>query len=378
LIALAGVACSNEGVEAERNAAAVGQLDPSAVATFGSGASAPLFQVVGAVLIPGSVVIAEASTGLLHYYDHSGQLQTTVGGKGEGPGEFSRLLWVQALGDHIFAFDLAQFRLSEFDARGALVGEVRFGADERFGLVFPVGVFPDRSILASATRPDLSGGSGRVSRQVFPVLHYGADGAYLDSLGSYEGSETFVQPWGRGGQFRGPLVFGRVSALEVSGARYAVLENNDSGIDVFDASGTKQEELRPARDPERVAVTEADIKHARAYFVRSETPKVRLGPVFENMPIPGTFPFYGWGGMRHLTVMKAATSGDVWVLNFGGVRETTPTWTVYASDGTEKGQITAEAEMDLLDATKDLAVVHRWDESDVETVELRRIHWAQP
>ena len=40
------------------------------------------------------VVIAQEGTGTLRFYSHTGSLETVVGGRGEGPGEFGDLQWV--------------------------------------------------------------------------------------------------------------------------------------------------------------------------------------------------------------------------------------------------------------------------------------------
>ena len=95
------------------------------------------------------------------------------------------------------------------------------------------------------------------------------------------------------------------------------------------------------------------------------------------MPIPETFPLFGWGSRRPLRTLRVMSSGDIWLLNWGGVRDLEPVWTVLGPDGVTRGRIRAGEELDVLDVdpTNDLVLVLRWDQYDVETVEIRRLIW---
>jgi translation elongation factor P/translation initiation factor 5A len=93
------------------------------------------------------------------------------------------------------------------------------------------------------------------------------------------------------------------------------------------------------------------------------------------MPTPSTFPPYGWVGRRQLTLLRVGQDGYVWVLEFGGVRSSQPVWTVFSADGTVRSRIMAEEELDVLYSNNEFAVVHHWDDLDVETIELRQISW---
>jgi hypothetical protein len=163
--------------------------------------------------------------------------------------------------------------------------------------------------------------------------------------------------------------------VAVSGNRYFVTEDDSPFISIFDTAGTKLGVLRPPLMPDRKVVRESDVRIARRRFVRFETPQVKLGQVFDRMPLPDTFPYYGWAGEHRLKLMKAMASGEIWVLNFGGVRDTRPVWSVYTPRGTFKGQVVAPEEIEILDASSDTAVALHWDELDVESVELRPLFW---
>jgi hypothetical protein len=93
------------------------------------------------------------------------------------------------------------------------------------------------------------------------------------------------------------------------------------------------------------------------------------------MAIPKFFPPYGWAGANRLTMLRTSASGDIWALNYGGVRDSRPTWTVYSPDGRGTRQITSRDIVDVLDENGEVAIVLHWDANDVESIEARRLRW---
>ena len=341
-------------------------LDTIALARFGGNDSMPLFQVTGAVLSGDTIIIAERSTGSLHFYRRTGEFLRTVGGVGEGPGEFSRLTWVQKVGERLFAYDILLRRLSEFTSEGSFLRSVQIDLVEGYTSVGLLGVFVDGSLLVAAFARGEDVPIQGVRRRRTVLLRYDGDGLFVDSLGTYEGVETYVAPMPRGGQTIARLPFGRRSVARASGSEYYVLENNDYGIAVFDQSGRKVRELRPR---EETQATVSD-KHVRAVRDRYKRGRYK-SEVLEKIPIPGKFPPYGWHGLRRLALLHVSAVGDLWVLN----GDDHPAWTVFTNGGTVRGKVRAFQEVDVLDADDDIAVVLHWDELDVETVEVRRIRW---
>ncbi len=79
-----------------------------------------LYYVRGAVrLSDGGIVVAHGSTGELLYFSSTGELIQTVGGKGDGPGEFRAMDLLAVLsGDSLLVLDMGLQRLSLFDPTG--------------------------------------------------------------------------------------------------------------------------------------------------------------------------------------------------------------------------------------------------------------------
>lgn len=69
-----------------------------------------------AVMDDGTLFLADRTEAVIHIYDASGEYQTSIGGKGEGPGEFLSVSSVRLNDGELFALDTQQQRVSVFDA----------------------------------------------------------------------------------------------------------------------------------------------------------------------------------------------------------------------------------------------------------------------
>ena len=71
-----------------------------------------------AVMDDRTLFLADRTEAVIHVYDASGEYQTSIGGKGEGPGEFLSVSSVRLHEGELFALDTQQQRVSVFDAAG--------------------------------------------------------------------------------------------------------------------------------------------------------------------------------------------------------------------------------------------------------------------
>lgn len=116
---------------------------------FDASPGGPLANVVGGAFTKDELVLAEASTSQLHFYDvRTGAALRTVGRRGGGPGEFQRLEWMQRRGEHLYAYDQELRRLSAFWLDGTYLRSVSVQDAADALRPSPVGVLPDRSIIA--------------------------------------------------------------------------------------------------------------------------------------------------------------------------------------------------------------------------------------
>jgi hypothetical protein len=117
-------------------------------------ADGPLARVMSGALTDRSVVVAEASTGKLHFYDRTtGRMQRSVGRLGSGPGEFRRLDWLKARGAELYAYDAELRRLSVWTADGMLLRTVALAGETGATVPHPIDVFADGGILGASIVP---------------------------------------------------------------------------------------------------------------------------------------------------------------------------------------------------------------------------------
>lgn len=127
--ALAAIYAGIPGVAAEADLGAEDQEPPryrvsdepqlQIGSAFGDGESA-LYRVVDAVRLPsGRIVVANAGTRELKFFDSSGVHLTSTGQRGDGPGDFESLSLIGGLEDgRIVAMDMLLGRVSVFSADG--------------------------------------------------------------------------------------------------------------------------------------------------------------------------------------------------------------------------------------------------------------------
>jgi hypothetical protein len=372
---VAAVGCGPGDTRLE-SAGRVAAVDSAVILVLTGGPDHPLHGVVGGALLGEGFAVANAGSREVQIYDMEGTLTRVVGRGGAGPGEFSVVTWMQEVGGHLFLYDGELNRVSEFTPEGEFVGSASLHAPKGYVGVRALGVFPDRTILVHASlRQNAAQGEPIMYRDTFALLRYDFQGRYRDSVGSSVWSEKYAERWGRGGQVYLDLPLGRRSALVVHGWHYYVVDNNDYGIAVHDTTGNKLRVLLPKEHPAQRLTSDNDRAVVRERLASRFPPGLNVRDLINRVPIPSTQPPYGWEGERALPMLTVGLDSSVWVLEFGGLQDERPAWTVLGQDGLTKGQVIAEEELEILAATATLVLVRRWDRFDAESVELRRINW---
>ncbi len=301
------------------------------IGTSGDAAS-DLHRVMAATrLADGRILVASAGTHELRIFDDTGRHLRTIGRRGEGPGEFDELAWAGALrGDSMGAWDAGLKRLSVFDARGTFARAVTF-----HGLpgIFPQvhGVFADGSLAASpGVEPGEAFAAGGVWRDTTVYLRLGPDGALLDTLGRFPGTERFgvVPARGTGTFLIETLPFGRRTVVAVAGDRLHVGTGERYEVAAYDPAGTLRELTRKRH--QRLPVTRRDLVDYRRGLVTigpaGSGDRRALDDLLAAAPVPETMPAYAG--------LLADSRGNVWVQETqrpgerGGVA-----WTVFDRSG---------------------------------------------
>ncbi|MCG6955435.1 MAG: hypothetical protein LJF04_05530, partial [Gemmatimonadetes bacterium] len=154
-----------------------------------------------AVLSDGGVAVLDGQAVEIRVFGPDGSFRRTVGRKGEGPGELSWPSYMTALaGDSLAVWDSRGGRVTVFAPDGSL-GRVTPVAFDGYGRPFVVSFFADGSMVGQSrwNAGSFSGGEQPAFRLDSAVLVVNtADGALVDTMGVFPGSET-VQSMHRSG-----------------------------------------------------------------------------------------------------------------------------------------------------------------------------------
>lgn len=182
---LTAVACTAAEDRPDPEAVAPWRVSDQPVLRVGEvdGPSEYLFSRVTAVrLIPGGgLVVADAGLANVRLFDSMGNVQSSFGREGEGPGEFAWLRHLEAIGDTVLVYDPALFRLTRFDDTGRLLNTTQIDVDAGAPEVF-AGLFGNGDMALGAIRPAPRDES-TVSSDEWMLGRYSVGGEHSRSLG---------------------------------------------------------------------------------------------------------------------------------------------------------------------------------------------------
>ena len=252
-----------------------------------------LDQVRGPIrLQDGRIVLANAATSEIRFYDGTGKHLRSVGRKGTGPGEFQSIasLWPGA-GDSLLVGDALLRRITVLDHDGNFGRLLTLGNQEgalapiggRVELAIPLGLFSDGSIAGMLQAIMINQPREGVYRDSVTLLHYGPDGSLRDTLGRLPGAEMSqlsLTVQGRAFSAPTPVPLGKQTMIALSGDRLYVAQNNAWEIEIRDARGALRTLGRAPRQP--VKLTPSDITAHR----KEQREAMEAQPMFRNIPEP--------------------------------------------------------------------------------------------
>jgi len=370
VLVLAGYGGEGAGGGRVQSAASVvweARIDRVSLLTIGDDPGETLHQVVGAVLVGDTLIIAQTSAASLRFYDrHTGAFLKRVGRRGEGPGEYWFLTSLQRMGERLYTYDPEYRRITVHDLSGALERTVDISSWSGYRSPELVGIFADGSFLISAEaggRANPLPRSATFHREEHVLGRFGANGEFLDSLGYYLGTQLYLWIDPDGGRHNGgPPPFARRSSAGVIGGGYYVLDNKVAMIPVFDTAGILLREIGPARQPEPTQISRRDRDRFSDYRERLRDSE---DEVIDSDEFPQFYPFYSG---------STVADGTIWVLDYlDTVHDQRMDWSVYSHEGELLGRVTTEERLSIRAVDGDVAVVVHHGGWGVETVQLRRI-----
>ena len=320
-------------------------------------------QVRGAVRMDdGIIVVLEGGTNELRLFDSSGGFVRTLGGTGEGPGEFRFLTEVWVSGDTIFGFCNLQKRISVFGRSGDVLETIRVEVAAGAGGPSAKSQFGDGTLLVlSAPSGGLAFTLGAIQGKNWRLDRFSRAGAFMNEIAFVKESNR----WGH--DIPGipsfpylPLSLG-IGPYAASGDHVHAGDPAEGSIQRWSASGNLMRVIRwPV--PE-LRVTERDQSRYRE--ARSDPPRdidrASWNRYLRETPFPGRMPAY-----RRLLVDAL---GNLWAKRFRPPwAEEEPSWYVFNEQGEWLGEITTPRGLWVFEIGADYLLGLQRDELDVPFV----------
>ncbi|MYC98354.1 MAG: hypothetical protein F4X13_03705 [Gammaproteobacteria bacterium] len=344
------------------------RLDPQPLLDLtlsGSGPSHEFFRVRGVTQRPdGALVLANRGAQEIRLYSSEGEFLGAMGGRGQGPGEFSNLQRLKLVGDTLVVLD--------YDGRVTVVGPdmelVRtFTLPHNVQDLHPL---RDGTMLGESTVwAGLEEVVNQLIRPPLGLVRFDLGGSRIDSIGVRPGRESYSFSY-EDNAGDGPALFAKIGQVAALGSRVFYGSSNLMQVEELDPAGDITRILRiPGFGLE---LTAAQVAAERdAHLAVDLPPGMTIPPwlrrTVEALPAPTTRPAYA--------EMRVDPSGAIWLELYRGRSEQDEPqqWLILAADGTWLGTIGMPDRFSVTDITMD-AVLGVWrDEMDVEHPQVLRL-----
>lgn len=330
----------------------------------GGGSGIELFAVTGARQLPdGGIVVADAGNHRLLFFDGAGALRDSVGGEGEGPGEFKDIsVLARSAGDSLVVWDRSLRRISVLDGNGRFGRTIALERTDSVRFASVIGVYSDGSYAATGF-VDIGGGTVTTGRHSFssPVYHFGADGSFLEKTGIFPTGESYFESVGGGGFRISRALFADNAYRERAGDRFLFASSAEYELRYYAPDGTLRQVVR--REPLARPVTSPDRADEIDRLVRDAPEQFREGMegLLNEMDSPALLP--------EIRALFVDPLGRAWVEEFrsGDAQDGAP-WHVYGPDGLLVGVVTLPDRFRLMDAAIDYVIGVKTDELGIESV----------
>lgn len=340
------------------------------------------------VLSDGRIVIANAGSAELRYYDASGRYLQTVGRRGGGPGEFQFVgIPYRLAGDSLLVgADPGAHRLALFDLDGRYVES--YGTPGTRALGSAVGVLEDGDVVRLALLAGMGGDDGQ-GRDPMVVVRHARDGTPTDTLARLPGSERYRVTERSGSMImvmNSLIPFAREQRVALGGGLVYAGAGDSYEVEVYrtdrresDLAENRESDLaeNPVR-PERLIrlqrpnrpVTSADVAEFRRTRLDREMDdnlRRRTERYLAEVTFPKEMPAY-----RDL---RADARGNLWVEEYRAPEEeVTPRWEVFDPDGVWLGTVETPVGFQIFEIGEDYQLGLWRDELGVEY--LRRYQYG--
>jgi hypothetical protein len=330
------------------------------------------FQVsAGARLSDGSFVLGSFGSHDLRRFTADGEHLWTVGGEGEGPGEFLGLMQVAAgPGDTILTYDFRQRRISRFAPEGTFLDARPLEGLSESGFAFVEALLPDgRTVYTWRVFGGADGPppEGEIRRDTIGVHVSGLPGDSTRELGRFPGPEMVVLQSGEtSGGFSITIsspAFARSTEIAAGSSEVWIGDTDRFEIWRYGFDGRLEAIVRRTYEP--LVVDDALVGRAMEEELREaddDNERRIIRRRWEEIPLPATLPAY-----ESLAVDRA---GNLWVQRFEIPGAPERVWSVFGSDGAWLGDVSFPDRFRPLEIGDDYVLGRFGDELDIEHVQL--------
>ncbi len=284
----------------------------------------------------GSIAVVNSGTHQIRLFSSLGDHITTVGGQGEGPGEFDNLQRIELVGDSILALD--------YDGDVAVFGPVPDPTLVRTVRLQQASIqslhsLGDGTVVVEAIMSIPPPAAPGIVRTPNALLRLDLEGALLDSIGTTAGFEEYTDNV----SFSGTPLFPRRSLVAAHGGRIYYGSADLMEVRELGPDGALRRVLRIPDYP--LELSKDQIQAEREARFGSVPPMLR--EAIEAMPAPATRPAY--------RDMLVDPTGAIWLRPFDGSSEggTPLDWQVIDADGTWLGGVTVPTNVRIWDIGMD-------------------------
>lgn len=316
--------------------------------------------IIGATrLASGAIVVGDASSARVLYFNQAGHFVRSFGRLGDGPGEFRMPRWLGLCGSNVGIYDAATASLTLLSEDGALLGRSRLPPNLNFAA--PIKCARAESFTLLLNRIQVRVGPGqhlRIPTAVARVV--GMD--RLDTL--YRGGiqEYYV---GQSGQAYSDVPLGRATLSTSGRTLLFVAENFSDTVSVFTQEGALVRRLRLGLSRPRMTRLHWErAVEARVVAEPLERTRILLRSVLRELPAPEVLP------MIHQVVADAAD--NLWVRTYHDLSTQYSLWLVFSPEGAPIARVVLPRQLRVLEIGIDHLLAVSKDEDDVESVLLFR------
>lgn len=337
----------------------------------GSGPNHEFFRVRGMRrLSNGSLAVANGGSNEIRLYSADGSHIASLGGEGDGPGEFRAIVGFDNAGDSLIVLD-ARGRVTFFAPDRALLGT--------FSVPLPSGAIAESNAVAHLVNGEIVvetrvrfmfgyEGESAMLRQPGGLFRVDPTDESADSIGVTAGNEVFMHLNSGGGTFAGIPLFGRDAFVTTHAGRILLGDAVDMQVEELTADGVPARILRIPGYPLELS---ADVfereREARLQENPDEMPPMIL-EFYQDLPVATRRPAYA--------DVKVDPTGAVWLRPFVAPNEDggPEAWQVLGPEGAWLGGVEVPADFSVMEIGMDYVLgVHR-DELDVEHPQVLGLH----